>query len=739
MNKADTPKFDVDFAAKMLLDGDLRSNEIESLRAAIDAHCKETDASDRMGLQPGVSVIIPSWLGSARIVRCLTSLVQQTVTPNLLEIIVVINGERDNSMEILTAFAKIHGDYEIRVFYTAAANAGNARNLGITAATREYITFVDDDDYVGPAFIENLLSVASENTVAICPIINVAADGTEDSNSSLNELIRSNALLEFPLTSVPPLLGFNACKLFPTRDLTELRYPLHLRSGEDVCFMSRLATARDYLGKVGAIDSAGAYYRVLRDESISRQDLTFDFAVDQRLAVIADLEQKRSWKDDATDHFLTALIASQAGFVGRYLEANSECRGQIEAAIDRHQIRDFPWRVLNKNLARDLVVSYCFAPYSDTSAVVAAKAIVERGRIVDVISNRMNGVRRIDSSLNTIASRLIDHRIEIDSPPSFAGWKQISDFVTKGIKEADRQDAIIGGYKTLYSRVLWPGSHFLSALFKLRHPQVVWTAEFSDPVSSDSVGKARPGDLVRDELFEVLRRGVAAKGFKGIETDSIFEWCEYITYVLADEVVFTNINQRDFMISQVDNKKLRDLVFKKSTVRHHPVPPARSYDVVPSNYQLSESTINLGYFGAFYDNRGLSDVLTAFMNTPIEVRRRLRLHVFTNRADEFGREVISRGLVGSVLSQGYLPYLEFLNLSTKFDVLIVNDVERSVDHHVNPFLPSKFSDYKGSGAKMWGIVDEGSALSRMDLDYSSIVGSGPSALETLLKIFNDGS
>ena len=58
----------------------------------------------------------------------------------------------------------------------------------------------------------------------------------------------------------------------------------------------------------------------------------------------------------------------------------------------------------------------------------------------------------------------------------------------------------------------------------------------------------------------------------------------------------------------------------------------------------------------------------------MDVRRQVRLHVFTDRKKEFGAKVKRMGLAGNVLFQRYLPYLEFLNISTRFDVLVVNDV-----------------------------------------------------------------
>ncbi|MGO2541928.1 MAG: glycosyltransferase [Specibacter sp.] len=725
---------DADFGARMLMDSDARQEEMAKLRESLAGGGVPAEQG---GCLPGVSVIVPSYKGEDRLPACLDSLAAQTLPPHLFEVVIVVNGEKDGSLEVLKAWKKKHPQHQLRIIHQATPSAGAARNLGITLAAHAFTTFVDDDDYVGPEFLERMLAVAGPDTIGVSPIINVEADGTWAEQNPLNGYITAKAGGDFPLTTLPPLLGFNACKLIPTAALSRIRYDGGLRSGEDICFMASVAVSQEFKARVGTTDTDGAYFRVLRDDSISRQDLTFDFAVTQRLEVMAVLEQGRPWDLSANDQLLQGLMRSQAGFIGRYLDAHPEQLDAIHAAVESSPVRDFPWQQINKGKARDLVVSYCFAPYSDTSAVVAAKAIVERGNIVDVISNDMDGVRRKDSSLTTIAGRYVENSVVIDAPPSFAGWEKISEFVTKGSAAANRQDARVGGYRTLYSRVLWTGSHFLAANFKLSHPAVVWTAEFSDPVSADAEGRPRKGNLVRDELFQEFARGIRAAGFPVPATDNLFEWCEYVTYVLADEIIFTNHNQRDYMVSRIASKKLRRRVLDKATVRFHPVPPQRSYTVVPSGYQLSPHVLNIGYFGAFYDNRGLDDVLTALANAPMDVRRQVRLHVFTDRKKEFGAKVKRMGLAGNVLFQRYLPYLEFLNISTRFDVLVVNDVERGAELPINPFLPSKYSDYVGSGSKIWGLVDEGSSLSQRELAYKSPVGNGAAALKTVSSIHRE--
>ena len=80
---------------------------------------------------------------------------------------------------------------------------------------------------------------------------------------------------------------------------------------------------------------------------------------------------------------------------------------------------------------------------------------------------------------------------------------------------------------------------------------------------------------------------------------------------------------------------------------------------------------------------------------------------------------------------GYRPFLEFLNLTTRFDVLLVNDA----DHEgINPYLPSKLSDYLGSGSDVWAISQPGSVLSREQVAYATSLHDVGAAAEVLTRI-----
>lgn len=111
-----------------------------------------------------VSVIVPVYNQERYLEQCVNSILNQTY-PHL-EIILVNNGSKDRSGAICKKFAR--QDRRVRVLEIKKnISAGNGRNTGLDAATGEYISFIDSDDWIKPEFIEKLLCALLENDVPI--------------------------------------------------------------------------------------------------------------------------------------------------------------------------------------------------------------------------------------------------------------------------------------------------------------------------------------------------------------------------------------------------------------------------------------------------------------------------------------------------------------------------------------------------------------------------------------------
>ena len=252
--------------------------------------------------------------------------------------------------------------------------------------------------------------------------------------------------------------------------------------------------------------------------------------------------------------------------------------------------------VRKPNLAKKLIISYCFSPYVDTSAVVMAKRIRDHNVVVDVIQNNMDGMRAVDEKSNLITEKLIEDQILIDSRPSFDEWNPIKDFCKKGMEKIDEIVRKKGEYEEIYSRSMFPGSHFLGFEYKIKYPNVKWTAEFSDPLIYDIKENLRNSPIKDREFMEKINRLLSKQGLPKVEFCNLFYLCEYLTYIFADELIFTNENQREYMISKFPNQEIVNIIEQKSQIKRHPTLNKEFYNLVESDYPLDNNFVNLAYF-----------------------------------------------------------------------------------------------------------------------------------------------
>lgn len=101
-------------------------------------------------MTPKVSVIIPVYNTEEHLSDCLDSVLSQTLDD--IEVIVVDDGSTDGSYSLACGYAE--RDSRVVVLRQENCNAGAARNLGLTKATGQYLSFLDSDDFFDPQMLE---------------------------------------------------------------------------------------------------------------------------------------------------------------------------------------------------------------------------------------------------------------------------------------------------------------------------------------------------------------------------------------------------------------------------------------------------------------------------------------------------------------------------------------------------------------------------------------------------------
>ena len=188
---------------------------------------------------PKVSLIIPIYNVAPHIEACLSSLITQTM--NEIEIILIDDHGKDDSMQLAQAYVETHFSKKQFRFLSTPHNMGPgaARNIGIEAATGEYIGFVDSDDVVTPNYCEELYVTAKsyDADLSYCHALLVKA---QEKTQMRNPIIESGSFSgekrRFFLTHYTTMMW----TFLYRRELLmkyDIRFP-NTRSAEDSYFLT---------------------------------------------------------------------------------------------------------------------------------------------------------------------------------------------------------------------------------------------------------------------------------------------------------------------------------------------------------------------------------------------------------------------------------------------------------------------------------------------------------------------
>lgn len=116
-----------------------------------------------------ISIVVAVYNAEKTLKKCVDSLLNQTY--NNIEIILVNDCSKDNSLDICNEYSKANDNVKV-ISNERNSGVSNTRNNGIDNSTGEYICFVDSDDYVESNYIEVLYYYYQKyNTVPICGFV----------------------------------------------------------------------------------------------------------------------------------------------------------------------------------------------------------------------------------------------------------------------------------------------------------------------------------------------------------------------------------------------------------------------------------------------------------------------------------------------------------------------------------------------------------------------------------------
>jgi len=675
--------------------------------------------------RPDVSVIVTSDSGSPWLGACLRSLGAQTLSSDRFEVLLVQHGPDDGTV---AAVARTRAEYpglRLRHLTLDACTRAAAKNVGLAAAHGDWVTFLHDDDRLSPNLLRALRNRCGDGRVAVALHVDMPPLGRPAVFTAprLERLLPQQGRV-VDLGTVPSALGSGAGTMLDLETARRVGFDADLPAGEDAVFWGRVLVAGVPRLSVCGPGEDAVHYRAVAARGIRQESPSRLLAGIERLLLLPLTDRAalaaRAW-----------MVVEETDQLNRHLRALPEAHADVVAERRARGLWSVQPSRLNRGVARDLAILQYAAPVVDTSANVAARRVRDAGIVVDVLTTQRGDDNRVDRSSELVWSEYVDQVRTVPTKPVWSWWPGVAAYARQGIQLLERQGRA-GRYTSVYSRSAPVAPHVVAGLYVLRHPGARWVTEFSDPVLHDIDGTERQGVGPADSaLLAEFRSALAARGFAPPESDNLYLWCVTLAFALADEIVFTNEHQRDYMLEDHPDATIAARARAHAVVRHHPVPPAELYGLVESHYELDPGRVNIGYFGVFYGERRLGEVFEALVRVAPALRDRLRLHVFSRRPDELAAEAAAAGLSEVVVAEPFVDYLEYLNLCTRLDVLLVNDARTVGTHPTNPYLPSKYSDYVGSGTEVWGVVEPGSVLSGLPMAHRTELGDVAGAVAVL--------
>ena len=214
-----------------------------------------------------ISVVIPLYNKAATINKAVDSVRAQTVTD--WELIVIDDGSTDEGPNLVSAY----NDSRVRLFRQANAGVSSARNKGAELAANEMVTFLDADDYLDSAHLENLEKLIAEFPGAVLyatAYYVVGEDGRfrkiriRDEGAAPERLLMKDYFAD--VLEVESPVSLSAVAITKSSLAKVGGFPMGISSGEDIITMARLACSGDL-----AYSNVATSYYVLPPVSLAKR------------------------------------------------------------------------------------------------------------------------------------------------------------------------------------------------------------------------------------------------------------------------------------------------------------------------------------------------------------------------------------------------------------------------------------------------------------------------------------
>lgn len=233
-----------------------------------------------------ISVIVPTCQPGEYLWECLESLGNQTIPLSDYEVLIVLNGKETPWRNEIDKFISDNKMYNFTLLYTPQLGVSNARNIALDNAKGEYVTFIDDDDFVSSAYLEELYSKASPEIISLCYPLSFV-DGTEKYLPYYITKDYNKYFNDSPVVFTKPRRFFAGpvYKLIHKTIIGNRRFDVRFKNGEDSLFMFLIS---DKIRLVDFTSKLAVYYRRVRANSASAKGKELSYTIRNRFLLIKE-------------------------------------------------------------------------------------------------------------------------------------------------------------------------------------------------------------------------------------------------------------------------------------------------------------------------------------------------------------------------------------------------------------------------------------------------------------------
>lgn len=213
-----------------------------------------------------LSVIIPTYKPKDYIWDCLGSIAHQTLSSDMFEVFIVLNGCNEPYHTQIQSYIDAHMSHlNVHFIQIDQGGVSNARNIALDRAKGEYITFIDDDDYLSLTCLEEMCNMTIGDNIVCCYPY------------AFNDGQPEVQLMDYGITRAYEYCIAHGCdtvsskarkyfsgpcmKLIPMSFIQERRFDIRFKNGEDSLFLFLIS---DKFKKITFTSRKAIYYRRCR-------------------------------------------------------------------------------------------------------------------------------------------------------------------------------------------------------------------------------------------------------------------------------------------------------------------------------------------------------------------------------------------------------------------------------------------------------------------------------------------